>query len=127
MKMRRFQSTPATIIYLLLGPIVWALHFTTVYFSQSLICAREFAIAPRASIYSIEAIVVAATLIALTVLVLIAFAQTRLAHMFGEHRAHEGERRFQRRLMMALVLLSAISITYVGTTVLFAHACATLR
>ena len=35
------RSAIATLAYLLIGPLVWALHFTTLYGVQSIVCTLE--------------------------------------------------------------------------------------
>ena len=35
------RSAIATLAYLLVGPLVWALHFTTLYGVQSIVCTLE--------------------------------------------------------------------------------------
>jgi hypothetical protein len=98
---------------MLLGPIVWALHLTAVYGAHALLCARGSAAAG-------VPVIAVATLAALAPLG-VAFAALWRA---GEA---ESTQRFQRRVAVLLIVLSAVGIVWAGATVMFVAACAPLR
>jgi hypothetical protein len=101
------------IVYPLLGPILWLIHFTVVYALQSTLCV----------VASPIHLVLIATLI-VTVLALIALAAA-LGRAGKNDR--QSSRPFLRQTMRLLALLSAVSIIWTCLAALFLHPCAPLR
>jgi len=113
----------ATILRLLAGPIVWALHFTALYGFQSLACDKRMG-APGAQLLDLDAVQVfswAATIVALVVLALAGFAPRHSRQGDGELQDFvESTARF-------LILLSTAGILLVAATALVIPACPSLR
>lgn len=117
----RQRSTAGTILYILVGPILWAAHLATIYFVQSMLCARGVAVE------AVPAIVLAATAVAVLLIVALLMAPRAASLSFraggwGEH-IHATE----TRLMQGLALLSIAGIVWGGATVLIIPSCPTLR
>ena len=120
-------STAGTILYLLLGPIIWAAHMTAIYFSQSMLCAHGLANSSVAGIDVVPGIVAAATIAALAILfaaILLPGSTARIARAAGSPIA---ERTFHRRIMAALAILSAVGVAWAGLAVIFVQDCPPLR
>jgi hypothetical protein len=113
----------ATILRLLAGPIVWALHFTAIYGFQSLACDRRVGLAGTQllDLDAVELFSVAATIIAVVVLALAGFAPRH-------SRQGEGELQdFVESTARLLILLSTAGILLVAATALVIPACPSLR
>lgn len=113
------SSTAGTFVFVLLGPIVWALHLAVVYGMQ-ISCA---AAASRPSIGETLALaVLGATAAALAFLAVAAWRSHAAARMLRVRAS-----RFLERVMRLLILLSVVGIAWVGTAALVLPACLQLR
>ena len=101
------------IVYLLLGPILWLIHFTVVYALQSTLCV----------VASPTRLVLIATLI-VTALALTALAAALRKAGRGDQPS---SRPFLRQTMRLLALLSAVGIIWTCLAALLLHPCAALR
>lgn len=115
------RSTAGTILYVVLGPITWAAHFSVLYFSQSMLCAHS----EGESL--VPAIIGVATVVALVPLGAAVIAPRSIARWAGALGPTEEESRFHARLMTTLALLSAAAILWAGLTVFLIPSCLPLR
>lgn len=122
---RRATEEPPvrTIMRLLLGPIVWAFHFSALYGFQSLACDKGVGAAgPR--LLELDAIAIfsaAVTIVALSVLALTGFVPRHGHQSIGELQT------FLEFTARFLILLSIAGILLVFTTALIIPACPSLR
>jgi hypothetical protein len=110
---RRQAPLVRTTLTLLFGPIVWALHFTLLYGTHTIVCARA-ATGDAATITAL-----AATVAALALLLAGAFAVYRRSDATRDASAA----RFCRDVMLLLTLLSACGVAWAGATALFVAPC----
>jgi hypothetical protein len=114
------DSATGTILLLIAGPILWALHFAILYFVQSMLCAHRVATA------LVPGFVMAATLIALAVVTIAIVAPGTLARLLGADDWPGSERSLHARVTRGLAILSAAGIAWAGATALIIPACAML-
>lgn len=107
-------------VFILFGPIVWALHFLAVYGSQSLLCARAM---PE----SVPPIVSIATVASLAVLVGAMSAPGALARVMRSGHWPEPHQTFISSVMLTLVALSLLGVAWAGGTMLILPSCSVLR
>ena len=115
-------STAGTIFYILLGPILWAAHFTLIYFAQSMLCAHG--LAGSGVVPTIVGIATLVVLGAIGAALLSPHAVRRLMHAGGWSDA---ELAFHTRLMMGLAVLSAAAIAWAGLAAVVIPSCPLLR
>lgn len=134
MKTERMQagedpgSVASALVYLLLGPLVWAGHLFLVYAPQSMLCAFRLTGFAGAGPLLIEAVIGAVTLLAAIALVLaILFPRgtARLLRAAGFLRGENGA--FMMLVMRLLAALSLAGVLWAGATLLWLPACAQLR
>jgi len=111
-------SATGAIVAMLIGPIVWALHFLAIYGGHAMLCARAAAIDP-------SAVVAVATVIAIAILVAALRFRGAAARLL--RAAPAAPRSFQGRAMTLLALLSMLGIAWAGATVAALPACLILR
>ena len=116
-----YQKLIGAILYLLLGLIVWAVHFTIIYSTHAVLCARGWTDSPLA----VQMIIAAATGIALAISIPATLAGWRWSRHADPDT--EGVSAFQHGVMSLLALLATIGITYGGATTLFVSPCLQLR
>lgn len=112
------------LFYILLGPIVWALHLTLVYLGHTLLCAlgvSSGALAPVVVSFSVI-IITAIALIVLAVAVIGAKSRERALNDCGSPGMF-----FRNRVMMALALLSGFGVAWEGAGALIIEPCLMLR
>jgi hypothetical protein len=114
------QKLVGTILYLLLGPIVWAVHFTIIYSTHALLCERGLAGGPLDA----RLIIAVATGIGLVISIAATLAGWRSRRA---NRDTQGVSAFQRDVMSLLALLATIGIAFGGATALFVTPCLLLR
>jgi len=101
-------------LYLLLGPIIWLLHFTAIYATQSTLCALVWAV------HLVPLAIVIATIFAL---VMLAVPAMRRKDRGDRHPSSQ----FISKAMRVLSLLSAVAIIWGCISALLLHPCASLR
>lgn len=103
------KDTPfiRTTVAILIGPIVWAVHFLVIYVVTALACARHFASAQWLGMGAVQAMIVAATVVSLVVL---AIAMRLLRPAFSGLSGDSQE--FARNMAVALALLSVLAIVW---------------
>ena len=109
------------VLYMLLGPIVWAVHLAIIYGSHAVLCARDWADGPLDA----RVIIAIATGIGLAITIPATLAGWHWSR--ATNRDTEGASAFQHSVMSLLALLAAIGIAYGGATPLFVTTCLQLR
>jgi hypothetical protein len=110
----RHTPLARTMLTMLFGPIVWAVHFTLLYGTHTIVCAR----AATGEVATATAL--AATVAALALLL----AGAVVAYRRREAMQHASPTaRFCRDVMMLLTLLSACGVTWAGATALLVAPC----
>lgn len=115
------RKLAGTVLYLLLGPIVWAGHLTIIYGTHAVLCVRGLADGP----FDTQVIIAGATGVALAGTTAAAFIGWRRQRGAGQDT--EGVSGFQHGVMSLLALLAAIGIAFFGATPLFVPPCLQLR
>jgi hypothetical protein len=106
------RSLVQTFLWLLIGPLLWSLHFSVVYGAHAMLCARGFS-GPTTAL-----LVVAATIAALLA----------LAWVFPRNSTDVGStERFERRVMTLLIVLSMVGVAWSGAATIFVRGCLPLR
>ncbi|MEX0405587.1 hypothetical protein ABGN05_07945 [Aquibium sp. LZ166] len=109
-------STVGTLVYILFGPILWALQFTLIYGGHTLACSQGAT--PAAG----EWLVYAASIVPAVIVLVFLVVQTPFARILGLTRAME-DRRAYDRIAWAVALLSEFAIVWTGATALVVAAC----
>jgi hypothetical protein len=125
-KPRRREWAMGAIVYLLFGPIVWMLHFTTVYAVQSTLCALG---APARTILDVDLVPLAvfiATLLPLSLLGGALWGSISVKRKPGSADQLASSRFFEAA-MKVLCLLAAIGIIWTAIAAFILHPCAALR
>jgi hypothetical protein len=118
---RRGRSTPGTILYILLGPILWSAHFTVLYSVQSMLCAHGV------GEHLVPVIVAAATMVAVLVTGVLILLPNATSRIFGAGGWEGDAAVFHVRAMRGLAALSTAAIVWGGLTSVFIPGCLTLR
>jgi hypothetical protein len=111
---RRQAPLARTMLTVLFGPIVWAMHFAVLYGTHTIVCAR----ATTGDAATTTAL--AATVAALALLLAGAVAAYRRRD--ARHDA-SAVARFCRDVMLLLTLLSACGVAWAGATALLVAPC----
>ncbi len=115
-----YQKLVGSILYLLLGPIVCAVHFTIIYSTHALLCARGLA----GGTLDARVIIAVATGIGLVISIAATLAGWWSRGANGDTK---GVSAFQHDAMSLLALLATIGIAFGGATALFVTPCLLLR
>lgn len=114
------------LIYLLIGPLVWAAHLMVIYSTTTLICA----LGQRSNwgaAGTVSAVVIAATAVALAI-VAVSTARPRQARsLLGVKNTSDSMTAFLDRAMRILGALSLVAIFWAGATVIVVTPCVQLR
>jgi len=100
-------------VIVLIGPILWALHFTALYMTHTLVCVSLASEAPKL----IPFIIIFATILAAAPILLFLFWPRLLARWHGDSGA------FLRATLKLLLVLSLIAILWGGITGFIVPAC----
>jgi hypothetical protein len=122
-KPARAPSGPVMLLYLALGPVVWALHFGALYQAHTLLCARK---AESDVDVAFHTIALVATAIALIVLIFVLIGETVQRSRSSATGRHD-RRPFYRQTVILLLILSGIGIVWAGATSAYVPACLDLR
>ena len=118
----RHRALAGTSFYMLLGPIVWAIHLTVIYISHAVLCARGIV---GSGVISISSLVFVATGAALAVLIAaIAVANGRRRAVSPSSATASA---FQHSVMGLLAVVSATGVGWAGATALIVPPCLALR
>lgn len=114
--------------YMLIGPMVWALHLLLVYTPQAMLCAfRITGVAPIEPLL-IRAAVGAVSVAAAAALLAVLVRPRSIARPFRVGRVLEGDNgRFIVAVMRLLSGLSLAGVVWAGAAALVLDACAQLR
>ncbi|KXF76599.1 hypothetical protein ATN84_11100 [Paramesorhizobium deserti] len=115
------------ILYLLIGPIVWAAHLLLVYGPQSALCAFRITGTAAVDPWLISVLVAGVTVIAMAAVGLTLWRPRRMARLFRFNAASDGDRSFVISVMRILGVLSLFGIAWAGATTLLLDPCAQLR
>lgn len=124
---RSGPATAGTSLLLLAGPIIWGLHFGTVYFAQSMLCAHGLSDVRIAGVGIVPLIVFVATLIALAGLGAAVLLSSTTQPGQSDSWWSPADDRFRRRVTLVLALLSAFGILWAGATIAVVPACPPIR
>jgi hypothetical protein len=123
---RRRTPDLLAIFYLLIGPIVWTLHFAATYALQSVLCALD---SPARTVLRVDPVLL--VVVSATVLALIILAHYGISNAQGSRRlgfsGNQTLTKFLARTMELLCFLAAIAILWTGVSALMLHPCAPLR
>lgn len=100
-------SSIGTLAYMLLGPIVWAVHSTVIYSAQSMLCAAAGAWDPSEMV---RIVVAATTVLAFAIVATATLKADRTGDMIGAASPSPALRHFQRRVMRLLAIMSLFGI-----------------
>lgn len=116
------RAAVGTLLFLLLGPITWALHFGMTYALQSVTCAM----APE-SYPAMQWVAGAATLLAAGTAAVAAYWPLPFAKLTGADRWAVRRSDFLARAMRLLALLALIAIVTLTVPLFLLVPCGTLR
>jgi hypothetical protein len=109
-------SFPRAFLFMLAGPLIWAVHYLTVYSVHGIACARPAWHATWAGVPASQWLIVAASAVALLAMALI--------HVrFRRRMPPLADARFLPWLAGALSLLSAVAVVWETIPVLWLPAC----
>jgi hypothetical protein len=114
------------IVFLLVGPIIWAGHFLFVYGPQSALCAFGSGGSHERAII-VTALIAVVTIAALLLQVLALLRPQSLAALLRFRSAEQSERDFAVRVSRLLTAMSMLGVAWVGSTAVFIDACGQLR
>lgn len=120
-------STAGAIIFLLVGPIIWAGHFLFVYGPQSALCAFGSGAGGDGRAMAVTVLVAVVTIAALLLQFLALLRPRRLATLLRFRSAEQSERDFAVRVSRLLTALSMLGVAWAGSTVIVLDACGVLR
>ncbi len=109
-------STVGTLVYILFGPILWALQLAVIYGGHTLACSQGGTPATG------EWLVYAASIVPGVVVLAFLVVQSPFARMMGLTRAME-DRKAYDRIAWVTALLSEFGIVWSGVTALVVTAC----
>jgi hypothetical protein len=111
------------LLFLLIGPIAWALHLTAMYASHTIVCA--FRTGPIFAIEPMHAIAAIAAFVALALIAAAICAPETICRSLGLKFGVDWP--FYRKTAALLAVLSAAGVAWAAVTVFFIPACTALR
>lgn len=115
--MKWFKEGPGSFVLIamlvLIGPIIWAIHFTALYLTHTLVCVSLSRDAPAL----IPIIIGVATLLAAAPILLFLFWPRLLARLHGDSHT------FLRATLKLLLVLSLVAIVWGGISAFMVPAC----
>jgi hypothetical protein len=121
-------SIAAATLYLMSGPLVWAVHLVFVYVPQSGLCAFRITEVAAVAPLAISMTVVAVTALAAALLAIAIARPDAIARVLRAPDLHEGENgRFLCRVMRMLAALSLAGVLFAGATAFLLPPCEQLR
>lgn len=124
---RQQRSTAGTVLYMLLGPVLWAAHFTIAYAAHWSLCATGLADIRIIGIGIVPMIITLATLAMLAVLAWASLRPRRAARIFRAGGWENPAQSFHASVMRLLALLSAFGIIAAALSPLMLPVCTGLR
>ncbi|MBG0792886.1 hypothetical protein IYY11_05645 [Methylocystis sp. H62] len=112
------------LLYVLFGPVLWAIHLTLIYGGHTLLCAlgvSSDALSPSIISFSVAIVTIVTLVVLLAAVVATIFK--------GGARGDRGSAAtfFLDKLMMALALLSGFGVALGGASALIVEPCLMLR
>jgi hypothetical protein len=123
--MSRAEPTLRTSMFVLFGPIVWAVHFLILYGAHASICAAGDRL-PLVGREMLPWLFAAATAAALLLVAAALLWPGALRRLLGATPVLAAEGLFLTRLMRALGILSSIGIAWAALAILLVPRCAPL-
>lgn len=123
--MRREGSIVGTLVFMLFGPIVWALHLLVAYGTHASLCATA-ASEPVANA-ALHLVLGGATIAAAIGLTIAAVRPPLVRWMLRAVPATSAEAGFATNVMQILVLLSLLGVTFAGLAMMLLPLCSQLR
>lgn len=123
---RAHDSRGGTILILVIGPTIWALHFLIVYVTAAVFCAKT---GDMAELWTVRIAIAAVTAIALAGITLAVFRAWRKwgvsldRDLEYEAPSPVERRRFLSHAALMLHALSALAIVYTALPAVFMAAC----
>jgi len=117
---RPSPSVLGTLAYLLFGPIVWAVQFTVVYASHTLVCSQD------GSALLGDGIVIGSSVASAAAIVVFLLLPEAFARGLGLTRGMDARPAYLRIARIGAVL-GLVAVTWIGTTALIVDACAQAR
>ena len=118
-------SFTGTTIYLLLGPIVWAVHLLVIYGPQPTLCMAVAAAAFGPWTINIFVFVATAAAVLVTAVPMVRPAMVR--RLLRASSRGESETQFQDRAMRLLCLLSIVGMIWAGAAAALIAPCLPMR
>lgn len=109
-------GTVRTLVYIMIGPILWGLHFTVVYCGHTLACL--FGFSESAILLGVVILTAAAGLVLVAALVM----QDAFARLLGIGPEAAGRRTYDSFSRIA-GLLSLVALVWTGSTVVILGSC----
>jgi hypothetical protein len=119
-------STPGTLLYILVGPVVWGLQFGFLYFVQAVGCAR-FPGTDGNDMAPLLALIAVSAAFSLAFLVAALAWPKWLERLCGVTEWPDGQRENYRLIMRLLNWLSLFAILTANLAILFVPLCETTR
>lgn len=116
----------ATLIFILIGPIVWAVHLTLIYGSQSSLCAFNLS-EDRGENSTVVAIVLLVTAVSITIVGFSALRPNFIHALIARGIPPTEQAKFIVTIMRVLSGLSILAMFYAGLSTVFLPACHPLR
>lgn len=121
------RSTAGTLSYLLLGPLVWAVHFTVLYVTQSTLCSLGQATDSVSGMNIVTVIVTLATGVAFGLLAVAMLKADLVSKHFNAGGWPRSQRTFHTRVMVLMAVLAAFAIAAAALAAIFIETCSQLR
>jgi hypothetical protein len=117
------RSATGALVFLLLGPITWSVHFFVLYTGHASICA----LTGGAGTGWIKIIIVGVTALCLAALAAIMIQARPLYRRLTGHQGEDEEAAFLVTGTRVMSFLSLLGVVWAGATVLIVPICAQLR
>lgn len=124
--MHKPRRTIGTLVFLLIGPLAWAAHFTVIYGAQSSLCAFDAGETAAGTNPLAGLIILVATLAGIGGVALAAWRPFPVLSWLAPGEAPH-DRAFLAFVMRALAALSGLAMLYAGIASIVLPACAQLR
>jgi hypothetical protein len=115
-----------TLIFILVGPIVWAVHLTLIYGSQSSLCAFNLN-EDRGESSAVVAIILLVTALSIAVVGFSAVRPNFIHALIARGMSPTEQAKFIVTIMRVLSGLSILAMFYAGLSAVFLPACEPLR
>ena len=124
------RSAVGMLVFILIGIIVWAVHFAVAYAAQSVLCVLDGRQGPSSVAdvsASVSVMIWTATALALAILIAVAAAPAVAARFLSAAAPDGGIEKSYLTIMLSVALLSAFGIIWVQQVALLIPTCAAMR